>query len=73
MRSWTVYEKVRPPDIKCRAYPTLPLALSPVNQIVIPFCCRRFTLSSLLTDPGKSISDRALVGMGWTGSNQDGM
>jgi hypothetical protein len=58
MRSWTVYERVRSPDIEGRDYPTLPLALSPVNQIVIPFCCRKFTLSSLLTDPGESISDR---------------
>lgn len=40
---------------------TLPLALSPVNQIVTPFCCRRSTLSLMSTDPSKSVSDRALI------------
>ena len=44
------------------AYPTLPLALSPVNQIVIPFCCRRSTLSLMSTDPKESVSDRASIG-----------
>ncbi len=51
---------VRSLNIKCYAYPTFPLALSPVNQIVTPLCCRRSTLSSMLTDPGEIVSDRAL-------------
>jgi hypothetical protein len=55
------YENIRSHDIKPYACPTLPLALSPVNQIVIPFCCRRSTLSSKLTDPGEIVSDRELL------------
>jgi hypothetical protein len=64
---------MRLPDIKRCVYLTLPLALSPVNQIVIPFCCRKSTLSLMLTDPGESVSDRGLIGMDLTWANQGEM
>ena len=64
-RAHAIVDYVRDDEIarypKRYADPTLPLALSPVNQIVIPFCCRRSTLSLMSTDPSKSVSDRALT------------
>jgi hypothetical protein len=64
-RAHAIVDYVRDDEIvrypKRYADPTLPLALSPVNQIVIPFCCRRSTLSLMSTDPSKSVSDRALI------------